>query len=165
MPLDESSRESIEAFHKYVQDSVASDDRYGPARPYDGEDESAFTTLFEAGPSCWFEVAVHPLVPQIRVGFLTSDAEMNAEIEQAIGDSGNTMEAFVGVGFAEAGLDWSEPTVEHYHEGDEYYSFATPLAIDEPADLDMPEILNKTLRMLEGYLIAFGPAVIIEEEE
>ena len=27
------------------------------------------------------------------------------------------------------------------------------------------EVRDKTLRMLEGYLIAFGPAIIVEDEE
>lgn len=165
MPLDELSREKIEDFRTYIEDSVATDDRYGPAQRHDQEDESTLTTRFEAGPSCWFEVAVRPMIPQIWVGFLTSDGWINEEIEQAIEDSGGSMEKFVGLGFAEAGLDWADPPVEHYREGDEYSYFGTPLELDEVPDVDLTEVRNKTLRMLEGYLIAFGPAIVVEEED
>ncbi|MGB2984608.1 MAG: hypothetical protein WBE26_01885 [Phycisphaerae bacterium] len=165
MPLDEQSRETVEAFREYVEDAVAIDDRYGPVQRDDWEDESTLATWFEAGPSCWFQIVVHPMIPQIRVGFLTDDPSISEELEQAIQESGDTLEAFVELGFREAGLDWKEPPVERYREGDEHICFATPLELDELADLDLDEIRNKTLRMLEGYLIAFGPAIIEGEEE
>ena len=68
-------------------------------------------------------------------------------------------------GFVEAGLDWKLPTVEHNSEPGQDCRFATPLEVEEPADLDTDEVRDKTLRMLEGYLIAFGPAIIVEDEE
>ncbi len=159
MPLDELSRETIEAFRSYVEDSVAIDDRYEPAERHDREDESMLATRFAAGPACWFEVVVRPLIPQIRVGFLTNDRQESEEIVQAVRDSDQSIEAFVGLAFGEAGLDWKEPPVEHYDEGDGYFHFATPLDLDELRDVDLDEIRAKTLRMLDGYLIAFGPAI------
>ncbi len=165
MPLDDTSREKIEAFRDYIEDSVANDDRYGVAKRRDLEDESALVTRFEAGPSCWFEVVVRPLVPQVRVGFVTDDRLKSEEVEQAIQDSGDSMAEFVGIGLAEAGLNWDQPPVEHFREGGEYYCFATPLDLDELADLDLDEIRNKTLRMLDGYLIAFGPGIMVPDED
>ena len=163
MPLDELSRERIDAFRDYIEASVSNDDRYGAAYRCDREDESMLATRFEVGPSCWFEVILCPMVPQIRVGFLTNDRLTSEEVEQAIQESDGTMEQFIELGFAEAGLDWKNPVVEHYSEGEEYFYFSTPLALDELPDLDWPEVRNKTLRMLEGYLIAFGPAIAVEE--
>ena len=74
------------------------------------------------------------------------------------------MEEFVGVGMNEAGLDWDEPPVEHYRDGGEFFYFATPLAIEELPDLERDQVRNKVVRMLEGYLIAFGPALTDDEE-
>jgi len=165
MALDERNRETVEAFREYIEDAVAGDERYGDAERDDREDDSTLASRFRAGGSCSLEVAVRPLVPQIRVGLLTDDRWKSEEIEQGIQDSGDTMEEFVGLGFAEAGLDWNEPPVEHYREGGKYFYFATPMEVDELPDLDRDELRNKVLRMLEGYLVAFGPFVIIDEEE
>jgi hypothetical protein len=165
MPLDDKDQNSVDAFRTYIEDSVASDDRYGPAQRHDRKDGSTLATRFEVGSSCWLEVALRPLIPQIRVGFVTNDRVKIEEVEQAIQESGDTMEKFVGLGFAEAGLDWKEPPVEHYSEDGEHFYFATPLEVDELVDLDLDEARNKTLRMLEGYLIALGPAMFVGEEE
>jgi hypothetical protein len=165
MALDEQNRVTVEAFREYIKDAVAGDERYGDAERDDREDESTLATRFRAGGSCWLEVAVRPFVPQVRVGLLTDDRWASEEIEQGIQDSGETMEEFVGLGFAEAGLDWDEPPVEHYREGGKYFYFATPLVVDELSDLDRDEQRNKVLRMLEGYLIAFGPCIVVDEED
>jgi len=165
MPLTEQDRERIEAFRTFIADTVATDIRYGLSERHDRDDESTLATRFNPGPACWFEVAVRPLIPQVRVGFLTDDRWKSEELEQAIQDSGDTMSEFLGVALQDAGLDWPEPPVEHYREGEQYFYFATPLSIDELADLDSDEVRDKTLRLLEGYLIAFGPAIAIEDEE
>lgn len=165
MPLDEQTRKTVEAFRVYIEDMVAADERYGAVERRDDEDESTLATRFEAGPSCWFEVAVRPMIPQIRVGFLTNDRQRSEDIELAIQESGGTVGQFVEVGFSDAGLNWPEPPVEHHHDGEESFFFTTPWDIEDLVDLDLDEIRNKTLRMLDGYLIAFGPEVEIEEED
>ena len=164
MSLTEDDRANIEAFRSFIEDSVGMDERYGESSRVDRNDESTLATRFEAATGCWFEFALRPTVPQIRVGFLTNDRWKSEEIEQAIQDSGDTMGEFVGVGMKEAGLDWDEPPIEHYREAGEFFYFATPLPIDELQDLERDETRNKVLRMLEGYLIAFGPALEGEEE-
>ncbi len=165
MPLSEKERERIEAFRAYVEDTAASDDRYGPMERVDREDESVLATRFAPAPKCWFEIALRPHIPQIRVGFLTDDRWKSEECETAIEESGDTMQEFVGLGFSDAGLEWPDPPVEHFRESGQYFYFATPLALEGLEDLDLGEIRDKALRMLEGYFIAFGPAVAVEDEE
>ncbi|MBI4719506.1 MAG: hypothetical protein HY763_17050 [Planctomycetes bacterium] len=142
MPLNEQQRETIIAFREFVEDSVSADARYGVASRHDREDGSVLAVRFAAAPR-W----------------------KSEEAEQAIEDSGDTMSEFVEAGFDEAGLDWPDPPVEHFREGGEYFYFATSLNLDETGDLNLDATRDKVLRMLEGYLIAFGPAVVVDEEE
>lgn len=165
MALPRHDRQSIEAFREYVEDSVAEDERYGTATRHDAVDESVLATRFEAGPSCWFEISLRPLIPQLRVGFLTRDRAMGEDIEQALHELGGTVEGLVASSFAEAGLDWPDPVVERGSEGEEGHYFTTPLNIEDLFDLDFEQIRNKAVRMLEGYLIAFGPAIEVGEFE
>lgn len=170
MPLDQLDREIIDAFRTYIEDSLTSDDRYGPPHRPDGDDGSTLATRFQAGPSCWLTVTVCPKTPQVQVGFLAEDEQTRDVIEETIQEAGVAIEDFVGHGFAEAGLDWNQPPVQHSRGADggqcqPYCCFATPLEFDELADLDSSEIRDKTMRMLEGYLIAFGPAIFIDEGE
>ncbi len=165
MSISEDDRAIIEAFREHVEGAVSADDRYGESKRLDREDGSTLATRFEMGEDCWLEVVVRPLVPQVRVGFLTTDRWKSEEIEQAIQDSGDTMEEFVEMGFSEAGLDWDEPPVEHYRDAGEFFCFITPLEIEELFDLAEGEVQGKVVRMLEGYLVAFGPAMVSSEEE
>ncbi len=165
MPLSEEDVELIEAFRDYVEDFVAEDDRYGPVSRVNSDDHSIMASRFEAGPSAWFEIAVHPAIPQVRVGFLTRDTAVGDEVEQGLKQEGGTLSGYVGGGFREAGLDWPHPPVEQYHEAGEYSYFATPLEIDELGDLDFADTRGKVVRMLEGYLIAFGPEIVLEPDD
>jgi len=99
----------------------------------------------------------------VRVGFFTSDPAISSECEQVIAESGETAVRFVGQAFEEAGLDWSSPQVEHGKDGAASY-YATLLTPEDSLDLDSDEVRDKTIRMLEGYLIAFGPAIGPEED-
>lgn len=165
MALTSEQRAVIESFRGYIEDSVTSDDRYGTRSRQDRPDETILASRFEAAPKCWFEVAVRPMIPQVRVGFLTNDRWISEGAEEAIESSGDTMNEFVESGFDDASLDWADPPVEHFREAGEFFYFATPLALDEIADLNNDDVRNKVLRMLEGYLIAFGPALVVEDEE
>ncbi len=168
MALSEQDRELIDAFHGYVEGAVAADDRYGPAERCEREGGLWQSLRFEAGQSCWLEVQVRPTDPQVRVAFLTNDRWRSEEVEESIQASGDTMSRFVAVAFAEAGLNCPEPEVEHYRGNDEYYYFATPLVVEEfedLGDLERGVVRDKVVRMLEGYLVAFGPAIDEEEED
>ena len=174
MPLSEDEREIVEMFRDYVAGAVAADDRYGSATRHDQEDESTLALRFEAATACWFEVAVRPFVPQIRVAFVTSDQTRSEEIEQAVGEAGSSLTGFVGEAFRDAGPNWPAPPVEHYSGPDGLFYFATPLdAIESQelddftdlVDLEHEQIRGRVLRMLEGYLIAFGPAIEADEDD
>lgn len=165
MALNDEQRAIIETFRAYIEDSVTADDRYGAKSRLDRPDESILASRFEAAPKCWFEVAIRPMIPQVRVGFLTNDRWISEGAEEAIEGSGDTMNEFVESGFDDAGLDWANPPVEHFRESGEFFYFATPLSLDELAELNGDTVRNKVLRMLEGYLIAFGPALPVEDGE
>lgn len=165
MAMSEPDAILIEAFQEYVEGAVEADDRYGAMSRCDGEGGSIVASRFEAGRSCWFEVAVHLDVPRLTVGFLTSDASMVREIEQAIEDSDGTIQGYVAEGFCEAGLDWPDPKVEQIGEAGAFTYFVTPVDLDELADLTLNEVRGKTVRMLEGYMIAFGPVIELAAEE
>jgi len=164
MPLSEEERDMVDAFREYVQDAVAADDRYGPVTHADGDD-AVFAVRFEASSTCWFEVAIEASIPRIRVGFLTTDEFLGAEAEEVIEDAGETLQSHVGEGFRHAGLDWSEPPVERIQLEGEYFCYTTPLPIDEIPDLEWDDVRGKVVRMLEGYLIAFGPAIEVADHE
>ena len=165
MSVSEPDASLIEAFQDYIEGAVAADDRYGAMSRCDGEGGSIFASRFEAGRSCWFEVAVHLDVPRLTVGFLTSDASIVREIEQAVEDTDGTMQRYVAEGFCEAGLDWSDPTVEQIGDTGAFTYFVTPVDLDELGDLSLNDIRGKAVRMLEGYMIAFGPAIELAEDE
>ncbi len=163
MPLSEADRECIESFRTYIQETVATDDRYGQAERLDAADQTTLATRFMEGSSCWFEVAVHPVAKTVRVGFFTTAAAIHDECQSVIAEAGVSPEQFVGEAFGEIGLDWTQPPVEQGKDSDTSF-FATRLDLEELADLETDQTRDKTIRMLEGYLLAFGPTLGAEEE-
>lgn len=162
MVLPEQDANRIESFREYIEDTVSTDDRYGS--PVRQDSDAVLATRFYEGSSCWFEVGVLPANKQIRVGFFTSDPTINSDCEQVITDSGETTVRFVGQAFVEAGLDWPSPSVEHGKDGVASY-YVTALQFEDLVDLDSDDLRDRVIRMLEGYLIAFGPALGATEEE
>jgi len=162
MALSEIDREVVEAFRSFIEDSVSADERYGTASRHDRPDGSV-VSRFHAGGPCWFELAVRPGRSEVRVGFVTDDAVTNDGMLELISDAGQTMSEFVAAGFVEAGLDWPDPPVNHGEDGG-MYSFSTQVKLEETRDLDLDETRDRALRMLEGYLISFGPALLIEAD-
>jgi hypothetical protein len=162
MALTTDDQNQIEAFREYVTDTVATDDRYGPGVRSDNAQRQAIR--FHEGGLCWFEVALFPAARNVRVGFFTTDPAVSTECEEVIAESGETAGGFVGLAFEEAGLDWPDPPVDHGRDGEASY-YATPLPFEDMIDLDSDELRDKVIRMLEGYLIAFGPALGAEEPD
>lgn len=162
MDFSTEDQNRIDAFRVYVEDTVATDDRYGSAVREDNA--TVLATRFYEGSASWFEIALLPAARQVRVGFFTTDPVVNTDCEQVILESGETAVRFVGQAFAEAGLDWPSPTVEHGKNGEASF-YATPVTFEDMIDLDSDELRDKALRMLEGYLIAFGPALGAEEAD
>lgn len=163
MPLSTEDRERIEAFRSYIEDYVAPDDRYGPAVRQDREARMWFASRFEMAPRCWFEVGVDAAAPRVRVAFLTSDAERKAMMEEAIAESGGGPSQYLAGAIADAGLDWPEASLEQSTD-DGLFCYATHVKIDELRDLDNDNLRDNTLRILEGFVLAFAPALVIEEE-
>jgi hypothetical protein len=156
-------RERIEAFRDYIEDSVLSDDRYGAASRHDTEPKSLFATRFEVAPECWLAVEVLADQARVAVAFLTSDHSRAELVEQAIAEAGGDASRYLGEAFQEAGMDWPDPPVAVAPQ-DGLYGYVTLVQLDELRDLDNDSIRDKTLRMLEGFMMAFAPALLVEEE-
>ena len=159
MAISEHEREWSESFLSFIEGLVADDDRYGEAMRVDAADESTLALRFAGGSDCWLEVVLHPSVPQLYVAFVTSDATISEEITAEASESGTSVAALVGGGFAAAGLDWPDPPVEHLVDDQGLHCFLTQLVIEDIVDLDLSSIRDGAARMLEGYLVAFGPAM------
>lgn len=163
MALSPNDREVVEAFRGFVEDSVSADDRYGTPSRHDRPDGGTFASRFHAGGACWFELAIRPSRNEVRVGFVTDDPVTNDGMLELIADAGQTMSEFVGAGVCEAGVDWPDPPVNH-SEDQGFFYFTTSLTFEDIRDLDSDDFRDKSLRMLEGYLISFGPALLAEND-
>lgn len=161
----EQERAMIDAFLEFIAGTVAEDDRYGPMTRWDRADGSVVAIRFDSGPSQWFEVAITPEQAEIRVGFVTSDPSIRDEIAEGIKESGEPLSRLVEAGFVDAGLAWPDLPVEHYQEENGDFHYAVPIVLEYFDDLDGSAIRDKTARMLEGMLVAFGPAIEFDEED
>lgn len=159
MPLSARDRELIERFRAAFETRYRGDARFAPPTRHDREDESTLATRLGVGEGLWLELAIRPLLPQVRVGILTDDRWKSEDLEQAIEDSGDEMGEFIELGFEEAGLTWKEPPVEHYRDQGKYFYFATPLELAGLDQLADPAVADRIGRMFEGYYEAFKPAI------
>jgi len=164
-PSVEQDRAMIDAFLEFIAGTVAEDDRYGPMTRCDRADGSVLAIRFDSGPSQWLEVAVTPEQSEIRVGFVTSDSAIRDEIAEGLKESSEPLSRLVEAAFVDAGLEWPDPPVEHYQDEDGKFYYAVPIVLEYFDDLDAGEIRDKTARMLEGMLVAFGPAIEFNEED
>lgn len=162
MPVTAEDRERIESFRAYIEDSLATDDRYGPSVRHDEAERQRFATRWTVAPSCWFEVAISAKPPGVRASFLTDDAERNAAVESAIAESGQPTDEYTGNAFQDAGLDWPSPAIDH-SPLDNLFAYSLAIPLEELRDLEDDEIRDRVLRVLEGYMIAFSPALAVED--
>lgn len=156
MPHDEQQRRLADDFRDHIESALAPDEAFGPPIRHDREDGSTLATRWVMEEHVWFELAVRPTLPQMRVGILTDDRWRSEDFEQLIEDSGDTMQEFVELGFETAGLEWLEPPVEHYREHGQFFYFATPVDLKELAQLADEAIRDQAVRMLRGYQLAFS---------
>ncbi len=159
MPLTDKDRKTIADFRAAFERHLAGDERFGPPDREDRPDESVLSTRFALMERLWLDLTIRPFIPQIRVGIVTDDRWKNEELEERIEETGDSMPEFLELGFDEAGLDWREPSVEHYRDQGKYFCFATPLELNSIAELGKPEIADRANRMFEGYYQAFGAAI------
>jgi len=159
MVLTQAQRDFVESFRAALEEGLSGDARFTRSHRHDRPDGSTLATRWEtaAHPQVWFEIAVRPLIPQVRVGILTDDRWKSEGLETKIEESGDTMSEFVELGFEEAGLPWKEPIVEHYREEMKYFYFATTLGLAKLDDLASDVTRKKARQMFAGYFHAFGP--------
>lgn len=159
MAVTTEQRDRVESFRVQVETALTRDGRFAGSHRHDREDGSTLATRWQSSVNehVWFEIAVRPLIPQVRVGILTDDRWKSEDFEGKIEESGDTMSEFVEMGFHEAGLEWLEPTVEHFREEMKYFYFATAFELRDLNELADSAVGNKARQMLEGYYRAFGP--------
>lgn len=143
-------------FREWLTAKIAEDDRFGVDDDDDRDDGSTLTTRWSITDELYIQVSIRPLIPQLRVGVVTDDRWKSEEIEQGVQDSGDTMDEFLELGFADAGLDWDEPPVEHYRDQGKWFSFITPLELDRLEMLADNATRDKVLKMIDGYCRSYG---------
>ena len=161
MSIADGLRKAVDDFRDHIEAKHADDSRFAGFARRDRPDGSTLATRWRSAENeqVWFEVAVRPLIPQIRVGVLTNDRWKSEDFEEKIEESGDTMSEFVELGFEEAGLTWIDPPVEHYREDREFFYFATGFEVESADALGDPSVRQKAAQMLDGYARAFGPFV------
>lgn len=156
MVLTEAQIQTIAQFRTWVDERLAADAAFGPPVHSDRPDLSTLTTRYRLGRKLHLEVTIRPLLPQVRVGIVTDDRWRSEELEDGVESSGDSMEEFLEVAFAEAGLDWEEPPVEHYRHEGTWYSYITPVDLKSLDELSAPELREKVGRMIAGYVASYG---------
>jgi hypothetical protein len=159
MVINPPQAQAVEKFRYALEGELKADARFASFHRHDRPDGSTLATRWTsaANPQVWFEIAVRPLIPQVRVGILTDDRWKSEDLEGKIEESGDSMSEFVEMGFHEAGLEWLEPTVEHYREEMKFFYFATAFELKDIAELASADVRKKAEQMLDGYHHAFGP--------
>lgn len=159
MPITQTQRDHAESFLLTLAESLQGDSRFSGVHRHDRSDGSTLASRWQSAenPRVWFEIAVRPLIPQVRVGVLTDDRWKSEDFEEKIEESGDTMSEFVEMGFEEAGLAWPDPVVEHYREDAKFFYFATAFEPAAISELTTEVVQMKARKMLDGYHHAFGP--------
>jgi hypothetical protein len=155
MPLAEQQRQFVNNFREWIESALSREERFGETLREDREDASTLVTRWPHDDDVWYEVAIRPFLPQVRVGIVTTDRWKSEEFEQMIEDSGDTMQEYVEAGFDAVDLEWPEPPVEHYRDQGRYFYFATPLDLKELNELADDDVREKVRLMFEGYYKAF----------
>lgn len=149
----------FESFRSAVESALLASDDFTSVEHDDRDDGSSLVSRFPVADNLWIDLTIRPAIPQIRAGIVTDDRWVNEELEDAIEETGDTMPEFVELGFDEAGLDWSEPVVEHYREQGKYFYFSTGWELADAAAIADDATKNKTVQMLKGYYEAFRGAI------
>jgi hypothetical protein len=158
MTLTDTQTRLCREFRAWIDASLEGDPRFGEPVREDREDNSTLTTRYPMANALYLEIALRPLIPQVRVGIVTDDRWRSEELEDKVEESGDSMGEFLEVPFAEAGLDWDEPPVEHYRADGKWFSFITPLDLDGIGELADDAVRHKVRKMIEGYVNSYGQA-------
>ena len=156
MGLDAPTRRIVDAYRAWVESTVSADLPLAVLERHDREDGSTLASRWKVDHRLWYEIAVRPFLPQVRVAMLTDDPWRSRDFEQMIEASSLTLEEFVAQGIEAAGLAWRDPPVEHYCEWRTWFYFATPLDLKSIDLLADEAFRQKTHRVLMGYHHAFS---------
>jgi len=156
MTTDDDKSGFVKAFRAWVEAKLAKNDTYHAPQHFDRDDGSTLTARWPMHGSLWLEVTVRPLIPQVRVGIVTEDRWKSEEIEDAIETSGDNMSEYLEVALAEAGLDWSDPPVEHYRDQGRWFSFVTPIELSQIQQLADDQLRTRVLQLIEAYTASYG---------
>ncbi len=156
MPLDDRARQIVREFRAWIISAVGGELQFRAMECRDREDESTLGTRWEVDHHLWYEIAIRPFLPQVRIAILTDDPWRSRDFEQMIEGATLTVQEFVGLGFESAGLAWRDPPVEHYCEKGRHYYFATPLDLESIDQLTDQAFREKTRKVLDGYCRAFS---------
>jgi hypothetical protein len=158
MALTSTHLDVVDSFRTTMEEGLAGDPRFAKPERVDRPDGAMLATRWASveNPRVWFEIAVRPGIPQVRVGVLTDDRWKSEDFEEKIEESGDTMGEFVEMGFDEADLTWKDPIVEHFREDMKYFYFATSLDLGAVDELSSGATRGKIRKMMDGYFHAFG---------
>ena len=151
MVLDDRQQCEVEAFRVWVSAQVRQQLGLGAGEREDRPDGRSLITRWRLEPHFWHEITVRPQLLQVRVGLMTDDRYRSDDLRAMIETSGYTLQEFVGLALAGAGLGWPEPPVEHYCDGGRHYRLATPMdlrTIDQLAD---ETLRQRVLKMATAY--------------
>jgi hypothetical protein len=155
MPISDAERVTIERFRQHIEAELTQIPGLGPATRVDRADGATLATRFPVGENLWLELALRPLIPQLRAGIVTTDRWLSEELEEAIEETGDTMSEFMEDGFDQVDLHWTEPPVEHYRDHGRDYYFATPLELERLEQLGEDATRTRAGQMVRGYYAAF----------
>src|SRR5262245_24077545 len=98
-------QDQVAQFRVWIESTMEGDSRVGELKRRDRPDGWRLASRWTgaANPQVWFEAAVRPQIPQIRIGLLTDDRWKSEDLEEKIEESGDSMSEFVEMGFEEAG--------------------------------------------------------------
>jgi len=156
MAITQEQQTLVTDFRGWVERRLADEGRFGAPQWSDRDDGSTLTTRWSVAEDAMIEVALRPLIPQLRVGLVTDDRWKSEEIEQGIQDSGDSMSEYLEVALSEVGLDWEDPPVEHYRHEGTWYSFITPIELGSLDELGSNAVREKTKMLIDGYANSYG---------
>lgn len=162
MPITPEDRERIEGFRVYVEDSVASDDRYGLGARHDEPDAPRFATRWTVAPSCWFEVALTARPPRVKISFLTDDRARIEAIDAEVAEVGVEIDEYLRGALEESGLEGDLPLIERFPH-DNLFCYSATIDLEEMRDLDDEAVRDRTIRVLEGFMIAFAAGLMVDD--
>lgn len=156
MTLTATQSQAVEKFRAWMDGELARQGGFGAPQRSDRPDGSTLSTRYPLERKLFLEVTVRPLLPQVRVGIVTDDRWRSEELEDGVETSGDNMSEYLEVAFAEVGLDWVEPPVEHYRHEGTWYSYVTPVDLKSADELSDADLRAKLMKMVKGYVDSYG---------